>query len=87
MTNEKALAAFVAKKTEIDEMLARLVQLSGDHFDATPDTINWGDVGTLGHHADLLRQITDAAFNEGEFAATENLVGPTIVGPRRLPTS
>ncbi len=67
MTNEKALAAFVAKKTEIDKMLARLMNLSSDHFNASPDTINWGDVGTLGHHADLLRRITDAAFNEGEF--------------------
>ena len=66
---EKALATFVARKAEIDAMLARLQSLSDDHFDVGPDEVTWGDVGTLGHHADLLKQITDMAFNEGEHAA------------------
>ena len=65
---EQALAAFIAKKTEIDAMLARLAALSADHFDTSPDEINWGHVGNLGHYACLLRQITDMAFNEGEHA-------------------
>ena len=33
-----------------------------------PEVIDWGHVGTLGHYANLLRQITDVAFNEGEHA-------------------
>ena len=66
--NSEALAAFIARKTEIDAMLARIAKLSEDHFNADPDKVNWGDVGTLNHYASLLRQITDAAFKEGEHA-------------------
>ncbi|KPP82407.1 MAG: hypothetical protein HLUCCO07_16550 [Rhodobacteraceae bacterium HLUCCO07] len=65
---EAALNAFIAKKAEIDEMLARLAQLSDDHFETHPDEINWGDVGTLEHYASLLKRITDSAFGEGEYA-------------------
>ena len=65
---EAALSAFMAKKAEIDEMLARLQTLSVDHFNAHPDEINWGDVGTLEHYAGLLKRITDSAFCEGEYA-------------------
>jgi hypothetical protein len=72
MTNikqkETALNAFIAKKAEIDAMLARLTALSDDHFNSTPDEINWGHVGTLAHYASLLKQVTDSAFHEGEFA-------------------
>ena len=66
---EKALAAFVAKKAEIDAMLARLQARSDDHFGADPETLGWGEVAALGHHADLLQRITDMAFGEGEHAA------------------
>ena len=68
-STDRALAAFVAKKAEIDTMLARLQALSDDHFGVAPDEITWGDVGNLGHHAELLKRITDMAFNEGEHAA------------------
>lgn len=67
--NDKTLDAFMAAKTEIDVMLERLKALSDDHFGTHPDEINWGNVGTLNHYASLLRQITDAAFKEGEHAA------------------
>jgi hypothetical protein len=66
--NTQALDAFLAAKVEIDRMLERLTALSADHFDAHPDEINWGHVGSLNHHASLLRQITDSAFKEGEHA-------------------
>ena len=36
-SNEVALAAFVSKKAEIDEMLTRLQALSDDHFNYSPD--------------------------------------------------
>ena len=68
-SHEKALAAFVARKAEIDAMLARLQALSDDHFGVDPEAVTWGDVGTLGHHADLLKRITDMAFGEGEHTA------------------
>lgn len=66
--NTKALHAFLAKKAEIDAALARLQQLSDDHFNTDPDTLNWSDVASLSHHADLLKRITDHAFGEGENA-------------------
>ena len=66
--NDKALDAFLAAKIEIDTMLERLKALSDDHFDAHPDEIHWGHVGSLNHYASLLRQITGSAFSEGEFA-------------------
>ena len=68
-SNDKALDAFIAAKAEIDVMLERLKTLSDDHFETHPDEINWGHVGTLNHYANLLRQITDSAFKEGEHAA------------------
>lgn len=61
--------AFLAAKFEIDAMLDRLAALSADHFGANPDRINWGDVGTMQHYRDKLREITDSAFSEGEYAA------------------
>jgi hypothetical protein len=63
-----ALDAYVAKKTEIDTMLARLKTLSDEHFNVAPDEVNWGHVGTLAHYAELLKRITDSAFKEGEHA-------------------
>jgi hypothetical protein len=67
-SKEEALAAFVSKKAEIDAMLTRLQALSDDHFNYSPDQIDWGHVGTLGYYADLLKRVTDSAFNEGEHA-------------------
>jgi hypothetical protein len=67
-SKEEALAAFVSKKAEIDEMLTRLQTLSDDHFNYSPDEIDWGHVGTLGYYAELLKRVTDSAFKEGECA-------------------
>jgi hypothetical protein len=67
-SNEDALTAFVQTKAEIDALLSRLQSFSGDHFGIAPDEVTWGDVGSLGHYAELLRRITDMAFNEGEHA-------------------
>jgi hypothetical protein len=66
--NSKALAAFIAKKAEIDTMLARLIALSASHFEADPGNLHWGHVGNLEYYATQLRHITDAAFKEGEHA-------------------
>jgi hypothetical protein len=50
-----ALDAYIARKAEIDTMLARLKALSDDHFNVAP-------------YAELLKRITDSAFKEGEHA-------------------
>ena len=66
--NTKAINAFIAARVEIDAMLERLATLSADHFETSPDEINWGHVGTLNHYRAKLREITDSAFKEGEHA-------------------
>ena len=68
-SNDDALAAFVARKAEIDAMLTRLQTLSDEHFGVAPDEVTWGHVGSLEHYASLLKRITDSAFSEGEHAA------------------
>jgi hypothetical protein len=67
-SREQALAAFVSKKAEIDVMLTRLQALSDDQFNYSPDEIRWSHAEGLAHYAELLKRITDQAFNEGEYA-------------------
>jgi hypothetical protein len=67
--NAQALAAYVARKAEIDAMLQRLASFSDDHFGVTPDDATWGNVGDLGFVAERLRQACDFVFQEGECAA------------------
>lgn len=67
-TKDAALAAFITAKTEIDAMLERLATLSADHFECSPEDVNWGHVGTLEHYRARLREIIDMAFREGEHA-------------------
>lgn len=63
-----ALGAFVQKKADIDALLARLQQLSADHFEVSPDKVHWGHVGDLESHLTHLRQVSDAAFRKNEHA-------------------
>ena len=56
-SNDDALAAFVQRKAEIDTMLSRLQALSDEHSGVAPDEVTWGDVGSLEHHAKLLKRI------------------------------
>ena len=67
-SEEQALAAFISRKAEIDEMLTCLQALSDDHFNYSPDEITWSHVGALGYYAELLKRVTDNAFKEGEHA-------------------
>lgn len=68
-SNDFALAAFITKQAEIDAMLARLQAFSDDHFGADPERVNWTDVGSLDYQTNLLKQISDFAFGEGEHPA------------------
>lgn len=65
---ETARTAFMARKAKIDSQLARLQALSAEHFNISPDDVNWGHVGDITRYAELLRQIINAAFKEGEHA-------------------
>jgi len=64
----KAIDAFITRKAEIDALLIRLAALSDDHFNVEPDAVTWGHVGTLDHYAARLREISDSAFRDGEYA-------------------
>lgn len=55
-------ATFIATKTDIDAMIARLQALSADHFNADPDALNWSHIGSLTHIQTSLRAITDFAL-------------------------
>jgi hypothetical protein len=64
-TNDTALAAFIAAKSEIDRLLAELAALSSDHFHANPDEITWGHVGTANHIRERLQEIASFATGKG----------------------
>lgn len=64
-TNDKALAAFIAAKAEIDRILADLASLSAEHFQATPDEITWGHVGTANHIRERLQEVASFATGQG----------------------
>jgi hypothetical protein len=64
-TNDTALAAFIAAKSEIDRLLAELAALSSDHFHANPDEITWGHVGTANHIRERLQEVASFATGKG----------------------
>lgn len=66
---KKSLDAFLTAKFEFDELVAELQAMSVDHFGANPEKALWGEVGSLTDWNRGLRQITDAYFRRGEFAA------------------
>ena len=66
---QNSLEAFIAKKAEFDALLADLQQMSADHFGADPEAVLWGSVGDLAHWNSRLREVTDAYFKRGEYAA------------------
>ena len=66
--NDAALAAFIARKAEIDAALDLIRAASDDHFFVSPESVNWGHVTALADHAALLKRITDSIFHEGEHA-------------------
>lgn len=74
-SNAQALDAFLTAKADFDTMLLRLKALSEDHFGTHPDKITWANVRTLNHYASHLRQVTDSAFKECEYANVPPLSG------------
>ena len=57
---ETASAAFATRKAEIDALIACLTEASENHFNADPETLNWGHVGNLETIAARLAEV--AAF-------------------------
>lgn len=64
--NDAVLAAFIARKAEIDAALDRIRAASADHFFVAPEDVHWGNVTALADHAALLKRLTDLVYCEGE---------------------
>ena len=58
-SKETAIDAFIRHKAEIDSALERLATLSAEHFNVSPEDVNWGHAGTLADYAEGLKRITD----------------------------
>ena len=58
--------AHLVARDLVDRIGELLMDMPAPGNDAHP--IHWGHVGDLQRYAGLLRQITDIAFKEGEFA-------------------
>ena len=66
---QRSLEAFLAKKAEFDALLAELQQASEDHFGADPEAVLWGETAWLHDAIAKLKDIADAHFRRGEYAA------------------
>jgi len=66
--NEKALGEFMAKMAQAQELLAELQAHVDNHMEFNPDEINWGHTGSAGHLVQQLTELTDWAFQRGEYA-------------------
>lgn len=66
---QRSLEAFLAEKAEFDALLAELQQASDDHFGADPEAVLWGETAWLHDATAKLKDIADAHFRRGEYAA------------------
>jgi hypothetical protein len=69
--SSQALAAFVARKSEIDAILTRLAALSAEHFDRAPDDISWADIGTLGSYLQAGRPLSKRLRRKADHRSLE----------------
>ena len=61
-----ALETFIAGQYEFDDLLERLRDACGVHFNVDPERVDWADVGTLYMRLASLRTLCDHVFKEGE---------------------
>jgi hypothetical protein len=59
--NPEALAAFIARKAEIDRLLEQLLAHSHEHLNLAPEEVHWGHVGELDDWLSCLRRIAKLA--------------------------
>jgi hypothetical protein len=57
----EALAAFIARKAEIDRLLEQLLAHSHEHLNLAPEEVHWGHVGELDDWLACLRQVAKLA--------------------------
>jgi hypothetical protein len=66
---QRSLEAFLAAKVEFDALVAELQQASADHFGADSKTVFWEHVETLQDWNRRLRDMANAYYRRGEYAA------------------
>ena len=71
--NNNALDNFIGIIGEINDRLAELQTYANDHMGYHPDDINWAHVGTASRFLATLTELTDLAFNRGEYSKEDNL--------------
>ena len=59
--NAEALAAFIARKAEIDRLLELLLAHSHEHLNLAPEEVHWGHVGELDDWLACLRRVAKLA--------------------------
>ena len=55
--NDRAVAAFIGHIAKANDYIDTIQQALDDHFDTLPEQVDWADVGSACHVADLLRDI------------------------------
>ncbi|MCL2576939.1 MAG: hypothetical protein FWE27_02665 [Defluviitaleaceae bacterium] len=68
MGNEKALGNFIGLMGEARERIAELQEYIDNHMNTSPDEINWGNCGSAEYLLAQLTELTDWAYNRGEYA-------------------
>jgi ATP-dependent protease HslVU (ClpYQ) peptidase subunit len=69
LNQQKSLEAFLAAKAEFDTLVAELQQASADHFGADSERVFWEHVETLKDWNCRLRDMANAYYRRGEYAA------------------
>lgn len=60
--------SFIKTLAEINDRLDELKAYADDHMGVDPDSINWGHVGFAQDFLAALTELTDRAYNRGEYA-------------------
>jgi len=65
--NEEALGRFLTTITEIDGRLMELKGFIDGHMFHNPEEINWAHVGMAECFLKVMTELTDIAYNRGEY--------------------
>ena len=71
--NDACARAYREHKNTVQAMVARLAKAADEEFEATfagvrEGELHYGHVGNLGRVQQLLRELSDVVFSEGEYA-------------------
>jgi len=69
LNQQRSLEAFLAAKAEFDALVAELQNASAEHFGTDSKTVFWEHVETLQAWNRRLRDMANAYYRRGEYAA------------------